>query len=246
MYREDLVTKVHGKEISDIRRASFQITVRRFFTNVDGVVLPKTSGLIPNNLKTDYPVYFFMEYDREGGYKILSRVNPVLGGAEYLFSYVDGVNVPFLQFTGLQTIHRQIKTGDIVLVYVDDSQNPNFYIWIVLSTDTFSIASLVGNSIARLNNRNQGLVYIDSIGYLSDNTFQYEEGIDFVKTNILGEYTSDNVSPNIAKHPNVALPDKVTLPVNWWLNQYTGMATKMLFETDEIALTMNLKVPFKR
>jgi len=114
------MTETELKEImleKPTRKDAFQITLKRFYTDVDGVVLDKNDVLIPDALKVQYPIWLFSQFDRAGAYYLCNKNFPPEVGTEYLCSFVYGISNPlFFGFSGLSDIQTKLIPGDLVSV----------------------------------------------------------------------------------------------------------------------------------
>ncbi len=146
------------KEIADLALASRVIdsglmnhsiflNVSRYFTDVNGTVIDKTT--VPVALQTKYPFFMFGSFDSLGGYAKCLQNSPPESGTEYLLSFIEGAGFSSYNvfgFSGVNTIKNYIKTGDIVHVYTDSRQNPTYYIWLIQSASSQAIGSIIGNT----------------------------------------------------------------------------------------------------
>src|SRR5690606_41844598 len=83
------------------------IQVKRIYTDVDGVILDKTT--VPASLQIDFPVYLWGEFDRLGAFYIANRLQPVNPVVSMLHTGVwgSGANPYFYGFSGLSNIETQ-------------------------------------------------------------------------------------------------------------------------------------------
>lgn len=219
---------------------SIPLRITRYFTDVNGTIVDKNDVGIPDTLKTKYPVLMLGQFDRLGGYKKSLSAVPPLPGTFYYMSYTQGINSPFLSFTGLNNIKSQILTGDIVIIYTDNLEAPNWFIWFIVSSEVVSLASIVGNTESTQQDDRIGSLYIKSYNYVSDNDLQYYEPVHYTKFDNIGNYRDDQISPYMFKTPFVEQTGLLTIDTNFKLDQYIGMNMYFLFTTDQILLTLNV------
>jgi len=230
-FREPLVTE-----------HTLPITVKRFFTDVNGTLVDK--ALVPVSMQTKYPVYCLGEFDRRGGYRIGNSTVPPSNNVKYVFTYVHGVGLPFLAFTGLNSIQNQLRIGDIVTVYTDDLNAPNFFCFIVQQNDYASLASVVGNSETIQKDERLGKLRCREI--IFDNSSQtildqYREPLHFVQSDNLGTFLDNQVQPYMFKPPEQKLNDFIPVKVNFFIDQYLGINFNMVFTIDQLTFNMKLE-----
>lgn len=219
---------------------SVPVIIKRFYTDVDGQILDKNDLTIPDDLKVKLPVFLFGQFDRNGGYKRLQQAVPTVGGQNFFMTYTQGVNSPFLPFTGLNTIKGQIKTGDIVIVYTDHLENPNFFTWIVVSSENVSLASITSNTESLQLDGRIGQLWFKETNLKVDVESQFYEPLFFSQFDNIGNYRFDTIQPNMFLTPHVAQHDFLTLDTPFKLDQYLGLAFYIQFACDLI--TLNFKV----
>ncbi len=225
------------------RKDSFQITIKRFFTDVNGVIIDKNDVTIPAALQTQYPVYLFGQYDRAGAYYLALKNTPPQVGTEYLCSFVYGINNPlFFGFTGLSTIQLQLKPGDLVTVFTDSLLAPNIFVWMVQHSPNKPLASFISNMPNLEPDPNYGKLKSLSFDYYCSNDQQWEQNMQWIKYDYTGLVHSNNIEPIIYRTPDT--PVIGFLQVKWVTNlsQYLGLNFYYLFDTDSITLNFLLKI----
>ena len=219
---------------------SIPLRITRYFTDVDGLITDKNSVLIPDVLKTRYPVLLLGQFDRNGGYRKSLAAVPPMPGTFYFMSFTYGVNSPFLSFTGNNTIKSQLQIGDVVEVYTDDLETPSWFVWFVISSEVTSIASIVGNTESIQKDDRIGALFIKSYNFVSDNDLQYYEPIHYTKFDNIGNYRDEQISPFMFKTPMVEQTGLLTIDTDFKLDQYIGLNMYFLFATNQILLTLNV------
>lgn len=210
------------------------VRIRRYYTDVDGIVLDKNT--VPVALQQRMPVMLFSQFDRAGGYKRSLQIVPPAPGIFYLMTYTQGVNQPFLSFTGFNTVKGFIGTGDVVYIYTDNVENPNYFIWIVVSCDSVSMASITSNTESTQKDDRIGSLYLKEFNYLVDVRSQYDEPIYFARFDNVGNYRYDSINPNMNLNPYVEQIGLLTIQAPFKLDQYIGMNFYMQFASDLLHL----------
>jgi hypothetical protein len=217
---------------------SIPVKITRYFTDVNGTIVDKT--LVPASLQVKYPIYLLGQFDRNGGYKKSITATPPMPGTFYYMSFTQGVNSPFLSFTGLNTIKGFIRTGDIVEVFTDDLENPTYFVWFVISSEPVSISSIISNTESTQADNRIGVLYVQNYQYVSDNAAQYFEPIIYSRFDNIGNYRTDSVQPYIYKTPYVEQTGILTIDNDFKLDQYIGLNMYFLFATNSITLTFKV------
>lgn len=210
------------------------VTINRYYTDVNGTIIDK--ALVPGSLQVNYPVYLFGQFDRNGGFKrCLQTVSPIPGTFFYM-TFVQGISSPFLSFTGANTIKGVIKNGDVVIVYTDDLENPNYFIWIVISSDTVSFASIVANTETTQQDGRIGQLWVKEANYYVSTPGQFYEPIFFNGFDNIGNYKGDSIQPNMNLNPYVEQTGILTLTLDFKVDQYISMCFYMRYSCDQINL----------
>lgn len=232
-FRKKMLAPVYKKD-------TLQIEVKRYFTDVLGTIVNKAA--VPAALQIDYPVYVFGEYDRVGAYQLGIKNLPSKPGVFYYCSYVWGVNSPFIfGFTGLSNIEGQLNPGDLVTVYTDNLNAPNYFVFIVQRCSGKSLASILQNLPALPYDADYGYINVKKLQYYTDNLQQWKENLLMLNYDFLGLVQSDGVSP-ISYRPAISLQDQfIEIVWTFTLTQYAAMNTYMLFATDLITFTFQVE-----
>lgn len=208
------------------------VIVRRYYTTVDGTILDKNDVSIPAGLKVAFPVYVFSQFDRNGGFKKSLQVRPPQGISKYYMSFVQGINSMFLSFTGFNDMMAIVQPGDVVEIFTDNLQSPNFFVWIVMSCESVSLASITANTESMQPGGQLGSLYLKEFNYSTDNENQFNQPIFYVKYDTIGNYTYDQLNPNQQLTPNVQQPGFLRIPAGYKLDQYIGVNFFMNFEAN--------------
>lgn len=225
---------------------SIGVTVKRFYSDVDGAIIDKASGLIPVNLKVKYPVFMLGAFDMDSGYRIGLQNLPPLGGAKYLMTFVNGKDATSYAVTGvsgLNTIQAQLFLGDIVHVFTDDVINPNFFVWIVQQNNATPLASIIQNTKTDQRDNRIGRIMVTSISYPATNLLQWNEALTMIMPDNIGDFRADSFQPNIWRTPQQGFTNTITVKLKFLIDQYMELATYIQFATDQIDFNFNLE-PF--
>lgn len=205
---------------------SFAIIVRKFFTTVDGTIIDKNT--VPVSLQVRYPVILFNAFDRRGSYKISFNENPPTLGTVFYRSYIQNDGFDPTQFSGLNTIGAQISIGDQVFVYTDSIDNPTFFIYIIQSISDRALGSIIESIPC------SGLA-MGNLKYFSDNQQNYEEIFRIIKSNVLGIYNANSISPISLITPNYQQQNLALIPLTGnKLTPYWGIATYIRHDSDRL------------
>lgn len=226
---------------------SVPVTVKRYFTDIDGQVIAKNT--VPVALQTYYPFFVFGDFDRAGGYNTALKAIPPAPGTYYLTSFMNANGLTAQQitgFTGFNTVRNFIQHGDIVFVYTDNINAPNYFIWVVISTGYGSIASIVGNTETSQNDGLLGKLYVDFFKYFTDNNFeQFSTPLHFTRSSNIATWSDNQVQPYIYKSPLNEQQNFVDIHCAFNMDQFLSIGTKFNFNTEEINFLFRLGTPKK-
>ena len=213
--------------------------VLRFFVDINGSIIDKNT--VPQNLQTKYPVFLLGAFDKNGGYRMSQTACPPMPSSNFLFTFTVGVNQPFLAFTGLNNIKGQLRSGDTVLVYVDDVEFPSYFIYIVIRGESCSLASIVDNTESTQADGRIGSLFVREINFNVEDDNQWNETIHFLSFDNIGQYRDNPVQPNIFRGTMITPGiNVISLDIPFKIDQYIGMAFYMLFEVDK--MSFNFKI----
>lgn len=218
------------------------IIIKRYFTDVNGTIVNK--ALVPPALQVEYPFAVFGDYDKQGGYSNSFKALQPIPGTEYLLSFVNGMGfIPqtLTGFSGVNTVKNVIGFGDLVHVFTDDSQNPNYFVWIVQKNSYGSLGSIVGNSETDQKDGMLGKLYLQEFQYTTDNPVeQWRNPIHFVRSTNNSTWRSDQVQPYIFKTPDNEQAELITIKCEFNLDQFLALVNYFYFDTEII--TWNFKI----
>jgi hypothetical protein len=214
------------------------VSVTRHFTDVNGIILPITDPLIiAAGLDKKFPYFLFGEFDRAGGYATaLKTCEPVAG--EFLCSFVN--KSPYntfniLGFTGLNQIKDVIRTGDIVQVYTDSIQSPNYFVWIVISNSYTALGSIVSNLQSEQRDNRNGKLYIKGVNFYYNTLRQLDEALHFTIMDNIGTFRDDSINPTMFRGIFTAQDNLVELETDFTLNQFIGLNSYITVTTNTIS-----------
>lgn len=222
---------------------SIPINIKRLCTDVDGQLIDKAT--LPANMQVKYPVYMFGQFDMISGFKAGHNICPPFLGAVYLCSFINGFpNTSFgvIGITGFNEIQSRLSLGDIVQVYTDSLQAPNYFVWVIQSTNALGgLGSLISNlQTEQHDNRLGRLKFFELV--ITDGTYnQWKIAMNFTGYDNLGNFTNDSISPMTFKNPLSLLDQFIRMPIEYETSQYLGINTYIDFEVDDYALEFNIR-----
>lgn len=221
---------------------SIPINIKRYFTDVDGAVIAKAAA--PAALQTYYPFFMFGEFDREGGYNTALKALGVAPGTFYLTSFMNANGITAQQitgFTGLNTVRNFIKNGDIVHVFTDNLNAPNFFVWVVVSNQYGAMSSIVGNSESHQKDGLIGKIYLDFFKYYTDNpNEQFKTPLHFTRSTNIATWSDNQVQPYIFKTPYTEQQGFVDIQCQFNLDQYLSVGSFFQYTTESINMLFRL------
>lgn len=221
-YEKDLLTRLNTNNKTD----SFTIQVRRIFTDVDGAILDKNT--VPTNLKVKYPIYLWNGFDHSGGYKISAGEAPPLDSYKFVRMFVKNDAYDFTEFSGRNELNKTISTGDLVFLYADDLDNPTYFIWIIQSVTNRSLGSIL-TSIPECGFK------MNHVKIFTDNTLSFNERLGIIKTNHLGVYKYNQISPLAFKTVDYQETRQILVPLKLRLTHLIGFVSYFPFVNESIS-----------
>lgn len=218
------------------------VKVKRIFTDANGTVIAK--GLAPAGLQVNYPVHLFGAFDLDSGYRIGQSVTPPQGDAKYLFTFINGhgVNVASMfGFSPLNSIYTRMSIGDIVSVYTDSVNAPNYFVFVIQSAAPSGLGSIISNLKTTQQDYNLGFLYVNDINFFSDETSQFELPVNYSRADNIGNYKSDLVDPFVFRTPFTEQQGFITMKTDFILDQYLGVNLYFKYTTEEMSLDFKIK-----
>lgn len=222
---------------------SLPVTIKRIYTDVDGAVIAKSAA--PAAMQVDWPVFMLGAYDRNGGYKIaLNSKPPVAGAGYFLFSFVVGSSLPFPYATGLNTVNAQLQNGDLVQVWTDSIDVPNYFVFIVQNIRAAvagygSILYDTINSERRKFAASVDYYSLDANGAAYDP--QFNEPLRFVSFNDMGTFRTDDVNPLSFKDSLQYQQGFIRIPMAFELTEKIGIVFYMKYNAETITMNFNIQ-----
>ncbi len=222
-------------------QGSLNVNITRYFTDVDGVILNKSSVAIPSTMKTAYPVFMLGNFDRVGGYNVGQKTLPINPNYVFLMTYVHGVNEPFLWSSGFNTVQTRFKKGDIICVFTDSLDAPSCFAFIVQTCEYGGLASIISNTQTQQTDGKIGVMSVKNISYQVDNANQLAQVWQIVTLDNLGQFQQNPFNPIIAKNPYVyKLDDFLLLEFSFIFTQYIAINFLMNYESDTINVNFRI------
>lgn len=227
--------------LSDKRTIS--VSTRVLYTDVNGQIIDKAT--LPANLQTKMPLFFWGEYDRQGGYFAAQRENPAdPNGWLFLTSLIWGANAVSLGFIlpGLNDIQGQIVPGDMVCIWTDSLVAPSQYAFVIQSVNLYSWGSILANTKSSIPDFRFADIKIEKFQYFTDNQANWKQRINILFMDRIGNFISDKASPMVYRYPNVINNQLAEVLIGFDANQYIGLNTYWLFDTTFITFNFQLKI----
>jgi len=214
------------------KRGALWVTIKRFYTDVNGTIVDKST--VPVSLQKGFPFWMFGQFDKAGGYRVGNAVLPPDLATPYLCSFVVGVDTPFLFATGLNNVNNQFLLGDIVHVFTDSIQTPNFYIFIQQSCPGGSVASVYDNARQaepqKLNI--EGANYFAFTG--ADQNLQFAENLNYTVIDPDGTGYKNYPKNPLASQQVFNKQNFIFFPINFQVDQYQQLSSTINFLIDTI------------
>src|SRR5271157_641750 len=208
--------------------SNFQVKISRVYTDMNGVILNKSA--VPLTLQNKVPFYLFNLFDKNGGFIQSQIVKPPMPGMYFLYSYVNDTSYNFLDFQAGNTINATLSSGDLICVYGDDPNLPNFLCHVILHSDYVSYASFLANM--------QGKSYQCShFNYITDNEQNWQEVINMTSEDDFGLVTDNKLQPFTYRDPYQFTEGFIDVKFPIAITDKQGLNSYMLFDTDSIELT---------
>ncbi len=220
------------------RNAGLQITINRFHTDINGTIISKTDPVVTGaGMNVEFPIWMFGQFDRNGGYRVGNQVTPPtklstgLGDVQYLGTFIQGLDLPFLFATGLNNIKAKMNLGDIAHVFTDSLDIPSVYAFVIQAGKSASLASIMSNAIASEHEK----IYVKGLNYFfaSEANIQYIRNMNVTRIDHVGAYenTPTNILGSIQTFDKQAF---VYFPIQFKVDQYNLLSTYIPLEIDNL------------
>lgn len=223
-----LITTIKEKYYLD----SLTIKVDRYYTDVDGVVIDKST--VPADFKQKFPFYLWGAFDKNGAFSIGQKIAPPEAATKYMYTMIVRSSYDFLEFTGLNTVKNYMKVGDMVSVYTDDLTAPSYFCFIIVSCPFQAYGSVVENTFKKT-------MSINDIYYFSDTQENYNETIFIPVNNPVGIYKVNQYQPFSFQTPDMAAKDFIILKMPFNITPAFAFYSYLTFNTDNLSFQFNLK-----
>jgi hypothetical protein len=234
--------KKHEKVLHSILSAppkeedDFSITITRYFTDVNGLVLLKTDPLVPVKLRTRYPFYLFNKFDKDGFYAIGQKINQLSNGINFIYQESWGYGFDLFRFNATGDIYSRLLPGDFIQVYADDPINFTTLVWIVVRCQNRAYSSMIDNI-------HLSPVIAHTLLYGTDNVNQYMEPFNIYKENTIGRYESDFINPFAYKPPyDTVQNDFIRIPLTHKFHPLHGFSSYIQFNTENLFINFLVKI----
>lgn len=217
-------------------QGSLNIKVHKYYTDVNGQVIAKTSA--PAALQTKFPVFLLGNFDRVGAYNIGQKIMGLAPGVFFLCTYVHGVDPPFLWNTGFNNIASNFKFGDIITVFTDDLNNPTTFVFIRQTCEYGGLASIISNTQTQQKDGRIGIMFCSKIKLQIDQQQQLTEIWQIIELDNLGNFIQNNLSPLQYKTPYWTLNEFLELPLSFIMTQFVAIDFNMQFASDELQVNL--------
>lgn len=241
MSRTIIVQKPELQIKDALKRFSLNLNIKRFITDANGAIL--NDAAIPAALKKPYPFHLFSHYDKVGGYAIGDSIMSVLNRTLLFGYYVWGIGTPLFFFNPGATINNEMKKGDVIFIYVDDLNNPNYFIFVIVQAINGGYASFIDQSnISQVDNKGYwGVFKIRNTKFTWYDDAQLRESFYLINTRFDGAFKYDPLSPAAYYAPEQKTQIKTAnIPLEFILNQYFGISSCIAYENPLINLSFEL------
>jgi hypothetical protein len=225
-----------------IKKFPLNLNVSRYTTDSNGTVL--APGAVPVSERNPFPFHLFGNFDREGGYAVADNLcadyyNTLLFGV-----YVWGLNTPLFFFNPAASINSKMKKGDVVFIYVDDLDAPNYFTFVIVSSLYGAYSSLISQTnMVSVDPRGMQTIFrIREIRYswFDTNDVQLEQPLFIVQTKYDSAVKTDALSPAAYYVPEQKNVKIARIPVDLALNTYMGVSGFLAFENPVLNLSFEL------
>lgn len=239
-----IINKPVIEQIESQNKETVSVNIKRYTTDANGTILDDAA--IPAALKKPYPFHLFGEFDMNGGYAIANRVLNKYYNSIFLGMYVWGVNTPLFFPNPLANVNNEFQIGDVLFVYVDDINNPTNYIFVVVSAQSGSWASIVKQlNTTQLDKNRWGVFKIFDCQYswLKDTRLQLAQPLFTILSQWNADFLSNTITPGTYYIPDLKPNvNELIIPINMVANQFVGLSSFITYENPVLTLTFIIYV----
>ncbi len=237
------INKPFLQTVNAIKKFSLNLNVKRFTTDANGAIL--ADAAIPASEKKPFPFHLFGNFDMQGGYNIADSAMSEVHSTKLFSMYIAGIGTQLFFFNPLATINNEIKKGDVVFIYVDDINAPNFFTFIIVTSIVGAYASLVSQSnISQIDaNGFWGVFKIFDVKYSWFDNAQLHDPVYIITSRFDSGFKYDVIDPatyyDSATKKNILVAN---IPLNIVLNQYIGLSAFLAYENPLLNLHFSIYV----
>jgi hypothetical protein len=238
------IAEPNVRDINALKRFTLNVNIKRFTTDAAGQVL--ADGAIPAAEKKPFPFNMFGQFDMSGAYSIADSIVAPMHNTKLFTVYVAGIGTPLFFFAGgIATINAQIKKGDVVFVYADDLEAPNYFTFVIITSIIGGYASLVSQSnISQIDGKGYwGVFKIFDVKYTWYNDAQLAYPLLLINSKFNSAVKYDAIDPSGYFDPEQK-SNLLTarIPLEVVLNQYIGISGFLAYENPLLNLSFELYV----
>lgn len=226
-----------------LKKFTLAINIKRYTTDSNGVIL--ADAAVPASQKKAFPFHLFGEFDRQSGYAVADQIASERAESILFGVYVWGNNTPLFYFNPLSDVNTKFKKGDVLFVYVDDLNAPNYFTFIVVSSQVGGYASLVSQSnISQIDDNGAwGVFKFFELQYTWVNDEQLANPIYQINTRFNSAFKYDVFDPLAFRYIQQKTDVRtLVMPIEMLLNQYIGLTSFLAFENSLLSLSFNLYI----
>lgn len=187
-------------------------------------------SILPAELKKDLPFMLFLAYDLPA-YNIMNKIypyinyNPVLPASFSDWGYVT-TSVYGAGFTGFNNSDLYCKRGDLIQQYFS-LFGGSWSAYVIISGEMQSYSAI-------LEETKRTTFITRDILYITDNILNYNQPIQVVQSDPVGNYKAEQFMPFSFRDIDVKQPDFISLKLNLRLNRFLGILSLINFDTQKI------------
>lgn len=212
-------------------KISLNVNVKRYTTDSNGTILPDAS--IPQSEKKPFPFHTFGKFDMNGGYNIADSIVSEVYDTKLFGVYVWGVGTPLFFFSPFATINSAMRKGDLVFIYVDDFDSPNYFTFVIAQAQTGSFASIISQTESKT-------VFVQNVKYTWQNDLQLSQNLYVIKTKSNNAFGVDTISPAAYYVPEQKSVQTTLIPLRLDINRFVGISSFLEYQNPLLNLSFEL------
>lgn len=238
------VASPNVRDINALKRFTLNVNIQRFTTDANGQVL--ADAAIPASEKKPFPFHLFGQFDMQGGYTIADSITAPMQNTKLFSVYVAGLGTPLFFFGGgVDTITARIRKGDVVFIFADNLNAPNYFTFVIVTSIIGGYASLVSQSnISQIDgNGYWGVFKIFDLKYTWYNDAQLSLPLLLLNCKFNSAFKYDVIDPSSYYHPQQKSDILTSLiPLKLVVNQYIGLSGFLAYENPLLNMSFELYV----